>query len=358
LEKLLKVLYGGNRFFRKVGKEELIMSKSTLRRDLIVRRWVVVAEERSKRPSDFLKKNDKELKICPFCPGNEQETPPEITAYRRKDSGLWYIRVVPNKFGAFSISENPLERKKIGIFREMEARGAHEVIISTPQHEKRIYDFSPDEMYELLWVCKERTLDLKNDPLIESVFIFGNEGEDAGASLEHEHWQLVGLPVIPKLIWDEIEACRECWDRDDNCAFCLLTQQEYGEKVRIVAENEHFFSLSKYDGRVPFETWILPLAHRPLFEDGGEKILRPLAEILCETIQRIGAVLNRPDFNIFFHSAPLRDRTHDRYYHFHLEILPILTRVAGFEWGTGFYINPTRSEDAAAFLRDIKIETK
>lgn len=333
------------------------MSKSQLRRDLVVRRWVVVAEERSKRPSDFAKVKDRKPQACPFCPGNEAETPPEIAAFRHKDTGQWYIRVVPNKYGAFSITDAEApHKKKIGVLREMEARGAHEVIVSTPHHAKRIYDFSVEEMYELLWMCRERTLDLKKDPLIESVFIFGNEGEAAGASLEHEHWQLVGLPVIPKMIQEEIESCREHWDNEDLCAFCEFTRQEQETKVRIIAENEGFIALSYYASRVPFETWILPLAHRPLFEDGKEKIVRPLAEMLHGAVRRIGAILQNPAFNIYFHSAPLHNRDHDRYYHFHIEILPIVTKVAGFEWGTGFYINPTKPEEAAEFLRNAKVE--
>lgn len=329
------------------------MAASELRRDLITRRWVVVAKNRGKKPSDFSKKQEKKTRVCPFCPGNEKETPPEITSYN--EGGLWKIRVVSNKFGAFSIDDKELLKEKKGVLRWINGRGAHEVIICGPKHDRRIYEFSVDEMNDLLWMCKERSLDLKKDPLIESVFIFGNEGEAAGASLEHPHWQLVGLPVVPKIIQEEIESCREYWESEDSCAFCLLTRQEKEDKSRLVSENDNFFVISYFASRVAFETWVLPNDHRPLFEDGGSRLIRSLAEILRDTLRRIGAVLDYPDFNIYFHSAPLQNRTHDRYYHFHIEIIPILTKVAGFEWGTGFYISPAIPEESADFLRKVKV---
>lgn len=340
------------------------MPKSELRRDLITRRWVVIAIERNKRPSDFIKEGRRTRKespgSCVFCPGNESKTPPEILVYRKNGTLLWKVRVTPNMYPALRI-EGDLEKEKIGVLRRMNGRGAHEVIISTPEHQKIIYLFSPEEMNDLLWASKERVLGLakavdENEvPKIEYVIIFGNEGEEAGASKEHAHWQLIGLPIIPIEVWNEIESGREYWGREDECVFCRLTNQERDDGSRIVAKNDYFFSLCPFASRFPFETWILPQNHRPLFEDGGPKIVLALAEILVDTIKRMGIILEQPSFNLYFHSAPVHDRQHDRYYHFHIEILPRLATPAGFEFGTGFYINPTIPEEAARCLREVKL---
>lgn len=326
------------------------MPNSELRRDLITKRWVVIATKRNERSRD-------PQDICVFCPGNEEKAPAEIRVYRNNGDTIWKVRVVPNKYGAFAI-EGELGKQKIGVLRRMNGRGAHEVIISTPAHIKKIYDFSNDEMYDLLFASQERVLDLaksideNKDPRIAYILIFGNEGKNAGASKEHPHWQLIGLPIIPIEPWNEIESCREYWAKEDECLFCKLTSQEKEAKVRIISENDSFLSLCHYAGRFPFETWILPQNHRPLFEDGSQKSIKSLAEILTDTLKRIGKALDKAAFNIYFHGAPLHDRQYDRYYHFHIEILPRIINLAGFEFGTGFYINPTVPEEAAKLLRE------
>ena len=335
------------------------MAKSELRRDLITKRWVAIATERSKRPSDF-GVSKKVQGDCVFCPGHEDKTPPEILVYRKEGTLSWKVRVVPNLYGAFDIDVE-LEKEKNGVLRKMNARGAHEVIISTDNHTKSIYAFSVEEMNDLLWACKDRMRDLakavngNNEPKIDYIIIFGNQGESAGASKEHAHWQLVGLPVVPIAVWNEIESGREYWAKEDECVFCKLTGQERESQIRIVSQNEGFLSLCQYAGRFPFETWVLPQNHRPLFEDGSPKIIFSLAEILVDTIKRMGKILKNPDFNLHFHSAPVHDRQHDRYFHFHVEILPRLTKEAGFEYGTGFYINPTSPEEAAKCLREAEL---
>lgn len=337
---------------------------SEIRRELATKRWGIIATKRSKRPTDYSSKGEKDEKklkespeTCAFCPGNESKTPPEILTYRINGDTKWKIRVVPNKFGALSI-EGELQKEKTGVLRRMNGRGAHEVIISTPHHAKTIFQFSQEEMNDLLWACKDRILDLakakdeKNDPKIEYIIIFGNHGKEAGASKEHAHWQLIGLPIIPPESWNEIESCREYWSNENECLFCSLIKQERNAKERFICENDFFVAWCHYAGRVPFETWILPKNHWPLFEDGNAKTLKALADILVETLGRIGKTLDFPPFNIFFHNAPLQNRTHDRYYDFHIEIIPRVTIQAGFELGTGLFINPTAPEEAAKFLRE------
>jgi len=337
------------------------MPKSEFRRNLITKRWVVIAAERSRRPLELRHMSVLEQKnpdICPFCPGNEAQTPPTILSYAKDDGSGWKIRVFANKYRALSI-EGKLDKQKRGIFRNMNGMGAHELIVTTPEH-KTLYELSDSEMNDTLWACKDRMLDLKKavdegEPKIYYIIIFGNQGETAGGSQKHGHLQLIGLPIAPEDSWKELSNCEEYWDEENECLFCNLTAQESEEKTRIVSENDNFLSICDYSGKFPFETWILPRNHRPLFEDSTDKNIRALAEVAMDTLRRIGKALNYPPFNLYFHNTPLHDRNHDRYYHFNIKIIPRLSQPAGFELGTGFYINPIIPEDAARILREVKL---
>ena len=292
-------------------------------------------------------------RFCPFCPENEGKTPPEVLAYREgsaPNTPGWSLRVVPNKFPVLGI-EGDLDREGEGIFDRMQGIGAHEVVIETPEHVLSMTDLSERKIEDVLCAFRERVNDLKNDRRLKYVLLFKNHGEAAGATLEHTHSQLIALPVVPKRVQEELEVTEAYYEFKERCLFCDLIRQETKAGTRVVTETDQFVVVEPYAPRFPFETWILPRRHRSHFEaaDGGE--LSNLAWVLKSTLRKLEKVLERPPYNVVIHSAPLQDPA-SASYHWHIEIIPKLTRVAGFEWGTGFYINPTPPEESAQFLRD------
>ena len=330
-----------------------------LRKDPIVGRWVIISTERGKRPSDFsgTPKRRTESKLCPFCPGNESATPPEILAFRPNSSEPnkpgWTLRVISNKYPALRI-EGDLNREGVGIFDKMNGVGAHEVIIETPEHEKDLVDISPQQMEDVIWAYLNRCIDLKKDRRFRYTLIFKNQGEAAGASLEHSHSQLIATPIVPKRVIEEIEGAGKYYGYKERCVFCDMIKQEIGDNERVVIKNSSFISFEPFAPRFPFETWILPIKHSPAFEDTKKEDVPLLASILQETLKRLAKALNNPPYNYILHTSPI-DGYATQEYHWHIEIMPKLTRVAGFEWGTGFYINPTTPEDAANYLKEIEI---
>jgi UDPglucose--hexose-1-phosphate uridylyltransferase len=329
-----------------------------LRKDPIIGRWVIISTERGKRPSDFSsvpKRRDN--KLCPFCPGNESATPPEILAFRPNSSEPnkpgWTLRVISNKFPALRI-EGDLNREGRGIFDKMNGVGAHEVIIETPDHNKDLIDLDKKQVEDVIWAYRERTVDLKKDPRFRYILIFKNQGEAAGASLEHSHSQLIATPIVPKRVSEELEGAGKYYEYKERCIFCDIIKQEISESERVVLQNDSFISIEPFAPRFPFETWILPKEHLPAFEGIKKEKIPALAAILKETLQRLAKALNNPPYNYILHTSPVDSYDSDDY-HWHIEIMPKLTRVAGFEWGTGFYINPTAPEDAASYLRGMDI---
>jgi UDPglucose--hexose-1-phosphate uridylyltransferase len=331
-----------------------------LRKDPIIGRWVIISTERGKRPTDFASVPPaKRSNFCPFCYGNETKTPPEVYALRepgtQKDTPGWSVRVVPNKFPALQI-EGELNRQGEGIYDKMNGIGAHEVIIETPDHNKTISDLDEDYIGDVLSTYRERILDLKKDRRFKYIVVFKNHGEAAGASLEHTHTQLVAMPIIPKRVIEEIEGARKYYDFKERCIFCDIVAQEINDDVRVVSSNESFLAIEPFAARFPFETWILPKTHEPAFEEIGRNEIMHLARLLKEILSKINAALNNPPYNFILHTLPLQGDNRN-WYHWHLEIMPKLTKVAGFEWGSGFYINPTAPEEAARYLREIKLAT-
>jgi UDPglucose--hexose-1-phosphate uridylyltransferase len=331
-----------------------------LRKDPITGRWVIISTERGKRPNDFVRESV-EIKgkgMCPFCPGNEGKTPPEIVAYGRNGSGRdtpgWTVRVVPNKFPALGIEGN-LDREGEGLFDRMNGIGAHEVIIETPDHNKTMAMLSDDGVEQVLWAYRDRVQDLKNDRRFRYILLFKNHGEPAGASLEHTHSQLIALPIVPKRVREEVDNAKHYYDEKERCIFCDMIRQEVETETRVIFENDHFIALSPYAPRFPFETWILPHQHSSSFEDMPRAMYRSLSQLLREFLGRLDSVLAKPSYNLVVHTSPIGEETNE-HYHWHIEMMPKLTKVAGFEWGTGFYINPTPPEEAARYLRECSVE--
>jgi UDPglucose--hexose-1-phosphate uridylyltransferase len=328
-----------------------------LRKDPIHGRWVIISTERSRRPSDFAPEERKLMGgFCPLCEGNEDRTPPEIIAFR--DNGTlpnspgWTLRVVPNKFPALRI-EGELNREGEGIYDKMNGIGAHEVVIETPRHEETLAILPLKAVKDVLLAYRNRIIDLRHDPRLRYVLVFKNHGLAAGASLEHSHSQIIALPIIPKRVSEEIEGAKTYFNYKDRCVFCDIIRQESQQRRRLITENKSFLSIAPFASRFPFETWILPKTHHPSFEYLDLSQYEQAAQILSETLQRMNQVLVDPPYNFVIHtsSLPEADMGH---YHWHIEIMPKLTKVAGFEWGTGFYINPTPPEEAADYMREAK----
>lgn len=337
-----------------------------LRHDPIQRRWVIIAVERGKRPGDFIiAPETKKEGFCPFCPGNEDKTPPEIYVERPgaylPNSPGWDIRVVPNKFPALMI-EGTLDKKGIGTYDRMRGVGAHEVIIESPDHAQSMADMPVERLVRLLKVMRLRWLDLSRDQRFKYVLIFKNHGEAAGASLSHSHTQIIATPVTPKTVALELESAKAHFMLKNRCLFCDIIDYELERQERIISTNDNFLAYTPYASRFPFEVALAPRSHSHHFALMNDRQIQDLAAILKDVLLRMKLGLKDPPFNFVLHTVPNVDAQPRRSfywdtvewdYHWHIEIIPRLTRMAGFEWGTDFYINPTPPEEAAKFLHEV-----
>lgn len=341
---------------------------SELRYDPIRCRWTIVATERRFRPHEFVQPHPEapgDVGACPFEYGNEATTPPAILTLPAPDppgaAPQWQVRVVPNKFPALRV-EGELSREGVGLFDRVNGVGAHEVIIETPHHDRPWADMSPEEIALVLQAWRERLLDLQRDLRIRYVFLFKNHGREAGASLYHPHSQLIATPIIPTVLVAELNAARKHWATKERCIFCDLIHQEQALAERIALETAKFVLLEPFASSFPFETWIFPRNHEHDFGHCSNETLLDLAHVLLDFLRRIRSLLNDPPFNLVLHTAPSPHprpghvdywKTIQLDYHWHLEFVPRITHIAGFEWGTGLAINPTPPEEAARFLREV-----
>ena len=340
-----------------------------LRFDPIRNRWVIISTERARRPSDYMhdinsKPDEIALTACPFCEGSESKTPPEVFAIRingsKPDSPGWRVRVVPNKFPALRI-EDYANRYATGIFDVVSGAGAHEVIIETPNHNDGLADIDPDNIRDVLIAFRERIKDLFSDPRLRYVLIFKNHKVLAGASLSHTHSQLIATPMVPPIVKQELTASREHYRAKERCLICDLIKQELDLRSRIVYETEGFIIWTPFASSFPFETWILPKSHLHNYAALSDKELLDLAFVLKLNLISIKNLLNDSPYNFVIHTSPsrfLRPGHPEHWdsieydYHWHVEIIPRLTTVAGFEWGAGLFINPTPPEIAAEYLKE------
>ena len=341
---------------------------TSLRRDPITGRWVVNTDRLAVRPSSLIEMEGlaEEKGICPFCEGNENNTPPEIFALRNegseKDKPGWQVRVVPNVSPALRV-EMELDRRAELMFDMMNSVGAHEIIIETPQHVSNLADLEASQIQKVLLAYRQRVLDLKKDERFRSVAIFKNYGERASSlPIKHTHSQLVALSITPKNLKEELTGAKEYYDYKERCVYCDIIRQELSTKKRIVAANPHFVAICPFASRFTHEVWILPRKHSVDFERIDEKLAGSLADFLKEVLLRLKTALNDPPYNYILHTGPNRThrrggawRTLDEDYHWHMEIMPCYTRIDGFEWGTGFYIDSTTPEKAAENLRKVKV---
>jgi len=342
-----------------------------LRKDPISDRWVVISTERGRRPADFgitsVGTDGLPGGFCPFCEGHEDRTPPEIIAWRHPGSlpntPGWDVRVTPNKFPALII-EGEVKRSGRGMFDMLSGIGAHEVIIETPKHDLNIPDMEDSHVEKIFWAYKQRILDLEKDKRFRYILVFRNYGRAAGSSLAHPHSQLIATPITPRYVKLELTNSRLYFAEKERCIFCDMIQHELGTGERLVYENEYFVAFCPFAARFPFEVWLLPRRHQYGFQilPDDERIL--LARCLKDVLNRLRKALNDPPYNYVVHTAPNRVPrpgmpdywgTIQYDFHWHIEIIPRLTRMAGFEWGSGLYINPTSPEEAAKYLREVKL---
>lgn len=336
-----------------------------LRQDIVSGRWVVIATERAKRPESFSKEVSGEQKsdsICPFCYGNEHLTPPEVMAYRddpSRDTSGWQVRVVPNKYPAFVFGEK-VNNEDSEIYSMLEGAGAHEVIISNPSHHKSFALLTPEEAALVVSAYRDRYLTLKENEQIKSILLIVNHGKTAGASLEHPHSQLFAVPLVPKMIQEELKGSVKHFKETNKCVFCKLIEYELRKGIRIIEETENFVAFAPYASRVPFEVWIIPKNHEPRFETVNEEVIREFAALVQSTLNRLYVGLGDPPYNYYLHTLPCRGIGSklvdlESVYHWHLEILPKLSIMAGFELGADISINVTRPEDTVQFLRNVSV---
>ncbi len=326
-----------------------------LRKDSIVNRWVIIAPQRAERPHDLVETSaPSHGGECPFCAGNEHHTPHEILALRSPGAapdGLgWHVRVVPNKYPAVTGDSTLCVDAASG--QAMPGIGAHEVVIESPHHTISTTDLTRAALADVLGVYRDRLAALGQDPRFASGMVFKNVGAAAGASLEHAHSQIVALPLVPTDLAAELAAAQAFYREHQQCIFCRLLADELAHGGRIVWQTSEFVAFCPYAPRTPLETWIMPTAHASQYESLTTLQRDQLADVMQEVLARIETLLRRPAYNYYIHTAPFDTQAHP-HYHWHIEIIPRVTRTAGFEWGTGCYINPVEPEAAARSMRQL-----
>jgi UDPglucose--hexose-1-phosphate uridylyltransferase len=329
-----------------------------LRQDPITLRWVAIATERAKRPTAFTRSEKSEVEPaakCPFCEGHEGMTPPEVMAFRASgtapNSPGWEFRVVPNLYPAFGPADAAPDAQSDGIYRAMRGSGIHEVLVDSPDHRRDIADFDVPKVDQIIKGYIDRYHAAAVNPFVKYVLLIVNHGREAGASLEHPHSQLFGIPLVPESIAEEFRGVVRHRLEHGECPYCAMIAHERALGSRVVYENDDFVVFAPYASRVPFESWVVPKAHGPRFQTMSEKQRRGFAEAVHVLFAKLKRGLNDPPFNFFIHTGPVRDGEVD--YHWHGELLPKLAIAAGFELGTGVMINVATPESAAEFLRGV-----
>lgn len=338
---------------------------SQLRHDPVQRRWVIVSTERARDPSDFhVAEPESGFRFSPFAEGNEDKTPPEVFAIRRPDSAPngpgWHVRVVPNRFPVLRV-EGDLDREGVGLYDQMNGIGVHEVVIETPRADLNLPDMPVEQVERVVLAYRQRLQDLMQDKRLRYILVFKNYGNTAGATLPHPHTQIIGMPVTPIAVSQELMSSQAHYHQKERCLFCDLIRQEQESGSRIITECDDFIALAPFASRFPFEIFLAPRQHAHDFSQISDSQASAFAGALKDVLLRLRHALDDPPYNFVLHTSPITEtqprrpgywQTLEFDFHWHLEIIPRLTRVAGFEWGTGFYINPMPPEDAASYLRD------
>jgi UDPglucose--hexose-1-phosphate uridylyltransferase len=329
-----------------------------LRQNFFTKEWVIIATERAKRPEELathrvVQPIPEFVESCPFCPGNESKTPPEVLRYPA-NSNPWAVRVIPNKFAALSSEVQPT-RSLQHLRRRIDGFGFHEVIIDSPDHSRFMGLLSDAQVASILRVYKERYNALSLDHRVNHITIFKNHGTDAGASLQHPHSQLIATPVIPSQVRHRLFEALRHYDDAGECMFCHMVEREVEDQTRVVLKSERFVAMEVFASATPFATHIFPLRHMASFGDISEMEVVDLARVLRTLLAKIYVGLENPDLNFTVRSGPA-EYAGARHFHWYVSVIPRLTRVAGFELGSGMFINTVLPEAAAEFLRKVAVE--
>ena len=329
-----------------------------LRQNRLTKEWVIIATERAKRPEELKVKREAKplaayVATCPFCPGNEAQAPPEVWRAPASTEGNWKVRVLPNKFAALAREGEPT-RKIVRSRRTINGVGIHDVVVETPDHSLTTALLSDSQVADILRSYKARYEAMSADPRVAHVIIFKNHGVAAGTSLEHPHSQIIASPVISSQVRGRLHEALRHFDEFGECIFCQTLQEDLGDPDRIVMATEHFVALEPFASPTPFCTHIYPRRHMATFGAISQPELEDLARVLCSVLARLYHGLDNPDFNYTIRTAP-HESAGVTYYHWYLSIIPRLTRVAGFELGSGMFINTMLPEAAAEFLRNVKV---
>lgn len=329
----------------------------------IKHRWTIIAPERKQRPGEFTVDHPKDPAPAedPFAPGNEALTPPTIFSIPQPgDPSRWQVRVFANSFPALRV-EGEVVREAVGLNDTVAGVGAHEVIVETPETNLEMADMHVDDIVLVLQAWRARLIDLRRDVRLRYILFFKNKGREAGASVDHAHSQLIATPIIPTAVVEELNSCRQHFRYKERCLFCDVIRQELRLTERVCLETEQYVALAPFAATVPFETWILPRHHRHDFAIATDNELHGLAVIVRDFLRRIRSLLNDPPYNMVLHTAPSPHprpgqpdywTTIEQDYHWHIGFAPRINRSAGFEWGSGYTINPTSPEEAARFLNE------
>lgn len=331
-----------------------------LRRDPITRGWVIVAPERQRRPSDFFTKSAKEeTGHCPFCSLHEDDSKESLQNFSAPENSEedWNISVIEDKYPLLNPTESS-EGFGDGMYDLRGGYGHHELVIESREHSACFESMSLKHIEAIFSAYQQRMINLSKDVKVSHVLISRNTGHYAGANIHHPHSHIVGLPIVPKKIFEEMEGSGNYFDYRERCLFCDIITQEGDDKSRVIMEDEHFIAFCPYASRFPFEVTIIPRIHQSGFESINSAEIESLAKHVKSIFKGINSLLGDPPLNYIIHSAPFSDCGHREFekshsfFHWHIEILPKLTRIAGFEWGTGFYINPMLPEEAAEHIRE------
>ena len=334
------------------------------RHDPVHKRWVIVAVDRSRHPDDFdVPKRVPDGGLCPLCEGQESKTPAEICAVRSGHPNRpgWKIRVIPNKYPVLDSSADGIQRTAAGHYDYISGTGCQEIVVDHPSHLALFHEMGHEHLVNLITTWRARAAALMENETYRYVMLFKNHGQAAGASTNHPHSQLLAMPVIPRIVAMALATAREHFHLKERCLFCDLINQEIEEGTRIVAQNDHFICFVPYASRFPFEMAIFPKKHHHNFPTFADELLNPCADILTQAIARLFAIFGDPPFNLLVHTGPNTNQTPRRAgywstliydWHWHIEITPRLSPIAGFEMGTGLFINHTPPELAASLLRE------
>jgi len=334
-----------------------------IRQNPATKAWVIIATERASRPEEFgaiAEEEEEKIQLdqCPFCTGNEKMTPGEIFAFRtygtKPDTPGWWVRIIPNKYPAL-VHDGDVHRGRIEeFFRHMDGVGEHEVIIESPDHNKTIATMDQKQVEEIFFAYRERYRALSNNPKHELIILFKNHKKEAGTSIVHPHSQIVATPVTPMHIRHRIEEAMRYFDDNGECVYCMMINKELQAAERVILETDNFIVFVPFAATSPFETWLLPKKHGSSLEEITAVLTKELAFVMRNTLMKIHKGLNDPAYNFVVMSSPCHEKNVE-YYHWQIQIIPRVARVAGFELGSGIYINTVIPEHAAKYLKDVII---